>query len=306
MSPLKVNIYISIVQQPKLCNDTLRQIGTINPPRLILKRRLQKIDLYLFQLNQIIDNHLMAKLPRLLMVLIYLLSIASWSDERQDIEVLSYYEVPPFKVSEGEGLSFELVAMLNAAAPKGVSFNLKHRPRNRINQALKFQEPVIVLLVNPAWFGDKTKTRYYWSDSLFEDGNDVVSRVLDPIEYQGVESLKGKRMGALLGRKYGPVDKAVAAGDIIREDVNDLGRNLLKLRAGHIDFTILSRTWSGYLIRSQNMQGVFKRSAFKDFKRHLLISRKLKSQLPFLNNWVRSLAKNAQWQQLLKKYGITK
>jgi len=248
----------------------------------------------------------MAKLPRLLMAFIYLLSIEIWSDERQDIEVLSYYEVPPFKVGEAEGLSFELVAMLNAAAPKGISFKLKHRPRNRINQALKFQEPVIVLLVNPAWFGDKTQTRYYWSDSLFEDGNDVVSRVLDPIEYQGVESLKGKRMGALLGRKYGPVDKAVAAGDIIREDVNDLGRNLLKLRAGHIDFTILSRTWSGYLIRSQNMQGIFKRSAFKDFKRHLLISRKLKPQLPFLNNWVRSLAKNAQWQQILRKYGITK
>ena len=248
----------------------------------------------------------MAKLPRLMIAFIYLFSIPTWSNEPQNVEVLSYYEVPPFKVSEGEGLSFELVAMLNAVAPRNISFELKHIPRNRINQALKIQQPVIVLLVNPAWFGDKTQTRYHWTDSLFEDGNDVVSRVLDPIDYQGIESLKGKRMGALLGRKYGPVDKAVAAGEIIREDVNDLGRNLLKLRAGHIDFTILSRTWSGYLIRSQNMQGIFKRSAFKDFKRHLLISRQLTPQLPFLNNWVSSLAKNEQWQQMLKKYGITK
>ncbi len=248
----------------------------------------------------------MAKLPQLMMAFICLFSIATWSSEPKVIEVLSYYEVPPFKVAEGEGLSFELVAMLNTAAPEDINFKLKHMPRNRINQTLKFQEPVIVLLVNPAWFGDKTQTRYYWSNSLFKDGNDVVSRISDPIEYQGVESLKGKRMGALLGRKYGPVDKAVAAGDIIREDVNDLGRNLLKLQAGRIDFTILSRTWSGYLIRSQDMKGVFKRSAFKDFERHLLISRKLKPHLPFLNNWVRSLTKNKKWQKILNKYGISK
>lgn len=248
----------------------------------------------------------MARRALLMMAFISAFSMVSWGNEPKVIEVLSYYEVPPFKTSVEQGLSFELIAMLNASAPVDVSFTLKHMPRNRINQALKFQEPVIVLLVNPAWFGDKAQTRYYWSDSLFKDGNDVVSRVRDPIEYNGVESLKGKRMGALLGRKYGPVDKAVAAGDITREDVNDLGRNLLKLQAGRIDFTILSRTWSGYLIRSQNMKGVFKRSAFKDFNRHLLISRKLKPHLEFLNDWVRSLAKNEQWLQILNKYGITK
>ena len=246
----------------------------------------------------------MAKLPRLLMAFIYLLSIEIWSNERQDVEVLSYYEVPPFKVGEAEGLSFELVAMLNAAAPKGIIFKLKHRPRNRINQALKFQEPVIVLLVNPAWFGDKTQTRYYWSDSLFEDGNDVVSLISSPIDYTGIESLKGKRMGALLGRKYGIVDKAVEVGEIIREDVSDLGMNLRKLNAGYIDFTILSRTWSGYLISSQFLHGKFKRSPFKNFSRHLLISHSLKPHLEFLTSWVKSLNHNEKWQATLHKYGI--
>ncbi len=236
--------------------------------------------------------------------MVILLSQLTYGGEAKIIRVLSYYEIPPFKVAANKGLSFDLIGQLNVASPLGVQFILEHLPRNRINSALKFQEPVIVLLVNPAWFGDKDKTLYFWSNSLFEDGNDVVSLISNPIEYTGVESLKGKKMGALLGRKYGVVDNAVKAGDIIREDVNDLGRNLRKLNAGYIDFTILSRTWSGYLINSQFLHGKFKRSAFKDFTRHLLISRKLKPQLDFLSNWVNSLKSNEQWQATLKKYGI--
>mgnify|MGYP000199721493 FL=1 len=236
--------------------------------------------------------------------IIIFLSQFSYGIEVKTIAVLSYYEIPPFKVSDNQGLSFDLVAQLNAASPPDVQFMLQHLPRNRINSALKFQEPVVVLLVNPAWFGDKDKTRYFWSKSLFKDGNDVVSLISNPIEYTGVESLKGKKMGALLGRKYGVVDKAVEAGDIIREDVNDLGRNLRKLNAGYIDFTILSRTWSGYLINSQFLHGKFKRSAFKDFTRHLLISRTLKPHADFLTSWVESLDNNAQWQATLKNYGI--
>lgn len=185
-----------------------------------------------------------------------------------------------------------------------LQFTLHHLPRNRINSALKSEEAVIVLLVNPAWFGDTKKNRYFWSESLFQDGNDVVSLINSPIDYTGIESLKGKKMGALLGRKYGLVDKAVEDGDIIREDVNDLGRNLRKLNAGYIDFTILSRTWSAYLINSQFLHGKFKRSPFKDFTRHLLISRNLKPHVGFLTEWVSSLNHNEQWQFTLKKYGI--
>lgn len=241
---------------------------------------------------------------QLLIITLAFISPAALCADVQSIPVLSYYEIPPFKIAEQQGLSFELVAQLNKASPASIEFSLQHLPRNRINSALKSQQAVIVLLVNPAWFGDKNKTRYFWSDSLFEDGNDVVSLITQPIDYTGIESLKGKRMGALLGRKYGVVDKAVEAGDIIREDVNDLGRNLRKLNAGYIDFTILSRTWSGYLISSQFLQGKFKRSPFKNFTRHLLISPKLKPHLKFLTSWVSSLSDNEQWQATLTKYGV--
>ena len=236
-------------------------------------------------------------------MLIILSQVTNGADTKV-VRVLSYYEIPPFKISDTQGLSFDLVAQLNAASSPSLQFTLQHLPRNRINIALKSEEAVIVLLVNPAWFGDKEKTRYFWSESLFQDGNDVVSLVSSPINYTGIESLKGKKMGALLGRKYGLVDKAVEKGDIIREDVNDLGRNLRKLNAGYIDFTILSRTWSGYLINSQFLHGKFKRSPFKDFTRHLLMSRNLKPHVKFLTDWVNSLNHNEQWQTTLNKYGI--
>ena len=236
--------------------------------------------------------------------MVTLLSQLSFGTDANVIRVLSYYEIPPFKISDTQGLSFDLVAQLNAASTLSLQFTLQHLPRNRINNALVSEEAVIVLLVNPAWFSDEEKKRYFWSESLFQDGNDVVSLTSHPIDYTGVESLKGKKMGALLGRKYGLVDKAVAAGDIIREDVNDLGINLRKLNAGYINFTILSRTWSAYLINSQLLHGRFKHSPFKNFTRHLLISRKLKPHLKFLKNWVNSLHQNEQWKMTLKKYGI--
>jgi len=233
-----------------------------------------------------------------------LVSAFTWPQDITTVPVLSYYEVAPFKTSEGQGLSYDLVALLNAAAASNIIYKLKHLPRKRINHALNNQEGVIVLFVSPAWFNDKKQTRYHWSKGLFKDGNDVISRLSDPIEYIGIESLTGKVMGALLGRKYGPIDTAVAAGKIKREDINVLGRNLLKLKAGRIDFTILSRTWASYLIKNQKLQNVFYRSSFKNFERHLLISKTLKKQVPFLQEWVTNLNTNKDWNRLLKKYGI--
>ena len=236
--------------------------------------------------------------------MLIILSQFSYGAETKMVRVLSYYEIVPFKITDTQGLSFDLIAQLNAASPPSLQFTLQHLPRNRINNALTSDEGLIVLLVNPAWFGDKEKTRYFWSESLFQDGNDVVSLITNPISYTGIESLKGKKMGALLGRKYGLIDKAVEDGDILREDVNDLGRNLRKLNAGYIDFTILSRTWSAYLINSQFLHGKFKRSPFKDFTRHLLMSHSLKPHVKFITDWVNSLNHSEQWQLTLKKYGI--
>ncbi len=233
-----------------------------------------------------------------------LASAFTWPQDITTVPVLSYYEVAPFKISEGQGLSYDLVALLNAAAPSNTIYKLKHLPRKRINLALNNQKGVIVLLVSPDWFNDKEQIRYYWSKSLFKDGNDIISRLSAPIKYIGIESLTGKVMGALLGRKYGPIDEAVNEGKIRREDINVLGKNLLKLKMGRIDFTILSRTWASYLIRNQKLQNVFYRSSFKNFERHLLISKTLKKQVPFLQEWVRNLNTSKEWNKLLQKYGI--
>lgn len=52
------------------------------------------------------------------------LSQFTYGAEAKVVRVLSYYEIPPFKISDTQGLSFDLVAQLNAASSPALQFTI--------------------------------------------------------------------------------------------------------------------------------------------------------------------------------------
>lgn len=81
--------------------------------------------------------------------------------------------------------------------------------------------------------------KYDFSDPLFEEVIQVVEARERPFPFDGLESMKGKRIGVLRGWSYGDeFDRARAEGLFIVEEVEGDVQNFLKLQAGRLDALI--------------------------------------------------------------------
>lgn len=78
--------------------------------------------------------------------------------------------------------------------------------------------------------------KYDFSDQIFVEKMAVFFNKTHRVEFSGVASLLGKRVGVMRGWSYGDeFDKAVKEGKISAEEVNSDAQNFQKLSAGRLD-----------------------------------------------------------------------
>ena len=84
-----------------------------------------------------------------------LLFLSSTVEAKKNVVVWSYYEFPPFVTSksDGKGLSYDFVEMLNQEEGNNYRFLLKIVPRKRLNKNLADNKPGLV-----AWVTFITRT----------------------------------------------------------------------------------------------------------------------------------------------------
>jgi len=163
---------------------------------------------------------------------------ASWAAEL--VPLYLYNTPPPLNTNTPGNLSDHLAQRLTEASGGKYRFKATFLPRKRLDILVASKRwRGAVIWANPEWFDDRQRRRYLWSHPLATDYNLVASHRLKPVKYDGPASLKGLRLGGVLGHVYPEFESMLNHGEIIREDTRDYELNLLKLQSQRIDVTFL-------------------------------------------------------------------
>lgn len=225
---------------------------------------------------------------------------------QEEISAWSYYAYPPFALEDGGGLGPEFVDLLNEVAKGRFVFSLEVLPRKRIDLRLSVKDPGIVLFVSPEWMLLPKDHISVWSGPLFRDQNGVLFSGLAEQEYAGPESLYGKRLGGVIGRRYKGLDEAVAKGRIIRHDALSEEINVLKLAERRIDVMTAPESVLRYLVAHLGVEDKvhFSSAPLFRYTRHILISNISPEARAFLIKFVQDLPGNPGWIKLKEKYHL--
>ncbi|MDP3814290.1 ABC transporter substrate-binding protein [Pseudomonas sp.] len=233
-------------------------------------------------------------------------ALPSQAAEPRHITVYAYHLKPPFIVDQHQeqGLYYDFSAFLNS---KGDAYRFRTQfvPRNRVEHDLAHQRFDGVLLgVNPIWFQDQAEKKYLWTPGIFEDQDEIVSLIETRFDYQGPQSLIGKKLGGVLGFSYFGVDTLAAKGHIAR--INTVGeREVLEmLLKGRVDAGIVSRSTLNYLVAREGWQGRFylSRQPHDTFSRRVLVLRRDQELYDYLLPILQGLQTDKDWQAILRKY----
>jgi len=176
------------------------------------------------------------------------LGLAAAAMAAEKVQVISYYDFPPFSEANGEGLSKQLCALLEAASAGRYQFELQVLPRLRFDTVLeRTTSPVLALWVAPEFFTEPT--RYRWGSSLMEDNAVLLAMPGKTFELDRAKSLRGLRFGGVLGHHYpyGALEPAIRQGWVSRADNASPEQNYQNLVLGRIDLTIMAESTLHYL-----------------------------------------------------------
>ena len=248
---------------------------------------------------------------RLLLVLLMGLAFLLPAAAQRPVTVWTYHVTPPFIVDRDSnaGLSSDLVALLNRHADNAgrFQFTLSVLPRRRLDLELQQGAAGMVLWVVPAFFDRADVTRVSWTRPLLQDQQDFVSRSARPFEYQGLESLRGRLLGTVLGHRYGPIQAEMEQGTVLREDVPSDEQNLRKLLAGRVDQILIARSTTLYFVRQMKLEGRLHVSSvpLQRYARQVLLSSSLDpAAAAFVERVVAGLDRDPEWRRLLAKYAL--
>lgn len=164
----------------------------------------------------------------------------------ETVQLATYYDYAPWYVpgQPAAGLNARLAARLSAMSGGRYRFESVYIPRRRLDVLLEQGKlTLVVAWVHPRFFDDPQRTRYFWTGPLMEDESLVVSPRAAPLEYDGPDSLRGKRFGAPGGHRFPDLEPLIAAGAITRIDVPQI-KNALQMIGAHrrLDFTVVDRS----------------------------------------------------------------
>lgn len=224
-----------------------------------------------------------------------------------DLTLYTYHANAPFVTGDGQGLTYDFADYLSRKSGGAIKAKVSLLPRARVDQAVQapdFKDAVV--WVFPAWFKDKDKATYNWSDVLFSDTNAVVSTPAKSLEYSGPESFKGLTFGGVLGHNYVGLDDLVKAGQVTRQDAQNEETNLKKVASGRIDATLLPGSSLNFLVKQLGIEGKVHVSANPQsaYTRHVLIGKNNTELLKQVNAVVAGMRGDSDWQAILAKYHI--
>ena len=229
---------------------------------------------------------------------------------RPSLNLLSYYDYPPFTTGPGEGLNVELQNWLRRRTDSPLeSCELELLPRRRVNARVDAPGWVgMVPWVAPSWFRDPERKLYVWSAPVMEDEDLVLSLRRNPLAFDGAASLRGRTLGGVFGHVYNDIDPLAEKGELRRFDSFTQEANLRMLLSGRVDAVFLSRSglpwWRQRFPEFDELLQIAARPRMR-YQRHLMLS-------PLLPDGVREwlleaaaqMPSDPAWREALRRFGL--
>jgi len=245
--------------------------------------------------------------------LAFALLLAAAAPAGADTIVKAYnsYRGPPYVDGNG-GLAPDLVRYVNHKLEGRYTLQLVTLPRRQLNQLMEAPGGFegVALFLSPAFIGDVPRKRFHWSPAFLDDSNAIVSRIDNPVRYEGPASLVGLRFAGIYGNRYPGIDEYVGKS-LTRSNAPDAMSNLRKLVAGEADFTVMPISSFRYLRRQMDREKLplgqlhVGDKPFSQFGRHFVLARDAGALATELDKIAAAMPCDREWRRIALRYHFT-
>jgi polar amino acid transport system substrate-binding protein len=222
----------------------------------------------------------------------------------------TYYDYAPFYSPDGSAdLTHDLAALLTRESGGRYRFEPMLLPKKRIDNMLQHQNwQGVVAWSSPRFFYDESKVRYLWTDALLQESALVVSHIDAPVDFKGLESLRGKVLGTILNQRYVDVEDMIANQQLRRSDAPSMESNIRKLLLKRVDVVFISRSALGGLrhrIPGADNQLYIAAQPRDQFTRNLMLTRDLPPDvISYVQRMAAQLDHNPAWRDILVRHHV--
>ena len=247
---------------------------------------------------------------RRLLLLAGLLTALPCTAGEQTIPFVTYYDYAPFHSIDGSSdLTHELAALLTRESGGRYRFVPALLPKKRIDNMLQHQHwQGIVAWSSPRFFYDERKVNYLWTDALLQESALVISHIDAPVDFKGIQSLRGKVLGTVLNQRYVEVEDMIANNQLRRSDAPSMESNVRKLLLKRVDVVFISRSaMDGLRQRIPGFESQLYIAARPrdQFTRHLMLTRGLPPDvISYVQRMTAQLDHNAAWRDILVRQQV--
>ncbi|WP_186647182.1 substrate-binding periplasmic protein [Fluviispira vulneris] len=182
-------------------------------------------------------------------------------------------------------------------------FKPEFYPRKRVDFLLeKKEDRLVIAWVNQKFFPNDFVNKFYWTNSILEDFQLVVSNINKIVEYHNLESLFGKKFSAVYGTRYKNLEQYISKGKIIRVDSYRFDEALTKVIGKENSFLQYLKKQNNILFSNKNIY-IAKEPFSPPYGRYLMVSKNNKKLFQYLNTKIEELNNNKEWQKTLREYG---
>lgn len=230
------------------------------------------------------------------------------TSQAQLIKISEYHNSPPFINSEGGGLGYDIVALLNKYSPDTISFELESIERSVLNEQLRNNQPKAILLTNPLWFRKIrpdliNSVSLVWDADVFFTTNPLVATKLTQ-----ADDFKGLTMVGQNGYFYNGLNTLIHNKQLKRIDVNTFDEMLSLIKNNKADFGIINRSTVNYYNASHgdNNKLHMATKANDAYLFSIVLTPEFNTLLPTINESINAMQRSDDWKALGKKYNIDK
>lgn len=219
---------------------------------------------------------------------------------------------PPFvdDKNPSDGLSLEIIRA--AYKTQGYEVEMVYVPWARAEAGVKDGTYDILPDV---WINEDRKKEMLFSNYYATNDIKFIKQKMNPFQYNGLNSLKGKNIGVIRG--YGYDEEFLNSKLFTREEAGNLIQNIRKLIAQRIDLTLEDEIVATHLIREYDLsvpssQALLPRIEFVKTPlstNYMYISAGYKNPrhkeiIEAFNKGLKIIKENGTYETIFKKYGI--
>lgn len=226
-----------------------------------------------------------------------------------EVVFYTYHEKPPYffhdtGTKNDPGIYESFVRYLNHKQSE-TKIRLDFQPRIRLEDNLN-NGPLrgAIIGVNPVWFKDINKQRFYWSGAFMWDKDIVVTRGDAVFPYSNPQDLLGKNLALSRGLYFWGVSELAAAKKLTIFETNSDLQNMQMVNLKRVDATITSILTYEHFSKTEFTHGELKMLAtpHDKYERMILFPKTKQKEFELLDPYISASLDDPLWQAELKKY----